>query len=52
MGKAPSKAEVAKLTLDPYFEVRPLAERGSVDFGEALTRSNLACLSQKLILLP
>jgi hypothetical protein len=27
MGKAPSKAEVAKLTLDPYFEVRPLAER-------------------------
>ena len=27
MGRAPSKAEVAKLTLDPYFEVRPLAER-------------------------
>jgi hypothetical protein len=27
MSKAPSKAEVAKLTLDPYFEVRPLAER-------------------------
>ena len=27
MGRAPSKAEVAKLTFDPYFEVRPLAER-------------------------
>ena len=27
MNKAPSKTEVAKLTLDPYFEVRPLAER-------------------------
>ena len=30
LGKAPSNAEVASLTLDPYFEVRSLAERAQM----------------------